>query len=85
LALGLAELEDETPLKQERIRPTGSGRKSALEKLAGLNEAFLQVLEPQKGRLTHLDFGLNRAASLLIHAARFSPKSRHYKKCNKVL
>jgi hypothetical protein len=45
LALGLAELEDETVLKQERIRQSGGGRKSAFEMIAGLDEAFLQVLE----------------------------------------
>lgn len=45
LALGLAELEDETVLEQERIRVPGGGRKSAFETIAGLDEAFLQVLE----------------------------------------
>ena len=45
LALGLAELEDKTALEQERIRQVGGGRKSALETIAGLDEAFLRVLE----------------------------------------
>ena len=45
LALGLAELEDETVLEAERIRQTGGGRKSAFETIAGLDEAFLRVLE----------------------------------------
>jgi hypothetical protein len=45
LALGMAELEDETALKRERIRQVGGGRKSAFETIAGLDEAFLRVLE----------------------------------------
>jgi Rhodopirellula transposase DDE domain len=45
LALGLAELEDETTLEQERIRQVGGGRKSAFETTTGLDEAFLRVLE----------------------------------------
>ena len=45
LALGLAELKDETVLEQERIRQSGGGRKSAFETMAGLDEAFLRVLE----------------------------------------
>jgi hypothetical protein len=34
LALGMAELEDETALKRERIRQVGGGRKSAFETIA---------------------------------------------------
>ena len=45
LALGMAELEDETALERERIRQVGGGRKSAFETIAGLDEAFLRVLE----------------------------------------
>ncbi len=45
LQLGLRELEDETVLRQERIRQTGGGRKSAFETIAGLDEGFLRVLE----------------------------------------
>jgi hypothetical protein len=45
LALGMAELEDETALNGERIRQVGGGRKSAFETIAGLDEAFLRVLE----------------------------------------
>lgn len=45
LALGMAELEDETALAGERIRQVGGGRKSAFETIAGLDEAFLRVLE----------------------------------------
>jgi hypothetical protein len=45
LALGMAELDDETPLEQERIRQVGGGRKSAFETIDGLDEAFLRVLE----------------------------------------
>lgn len=45
LALGMAELDDETALEQERIRQVGGGRKSALETIDGLDEAFLRVLE----------------------------------------
>lgn len=45
LALGLAELEDETALEQERIRQAGGGRKSAFETIAGLESGFLRVLE----------------------------------------
>jgi Rhodopirellula transposase DDE domain len=45
LALGMAELEDETALNGERIRQSGGGRKSAFETIAGLDAAFLRVLE----------------------------------------
>jgi hypothetical protein len=45
LALGLAELEDETALESDRIRQVGGGRKSAFETIEGLDEAFLRVLE----------------------------------------
>jgi hypothetical protein len=45
LALGLSELEDEGKLGQKRIRQPGGGRKSALETITGLDEAFLRVLE----------------------------------------
>jgi hypothetical protein len=45
LALGMVELEDETALKQERIRQVGGGRKSAFETIVGLDEAFLRVLD----------------------------------------
>jgi hypothetical protein len=45
LTLGMTELEDETALEQERIRQVGGGRKSAFETIAGLDEAFLRVLE----------------------------------------
>jgi transcriptional regulator NrdR family protein len=45
LALGTAELEDEAALKRERIRQVGGGRKTAFETIAGLDEAFLRVIE----------------------------------------
>lgn len=45
LALGMAELEDETALSGERIRQVGGGRKSAFETIAGLDEAFVRVLQ----------------------------------------
>ena len=45
LALGMAELDDEITLGQERIRQVGGGRKSAFETIDGLDEAFLRVLE----------------------------------------
>lgn len=45
LALGMVELADETTLEQERIRQVGGGRKSIYETIAGLDEAFLRVLE----------------------------------------
>jgi hypothetical protein len=41
LALGMAELDDETILEQEQIRQVGGGRKSAFETINGLDEAFL--------------------------------------------
>jgi hypothetical protein len=45
LALGMAEVEDETALERDRIRQKGGGRKSAFEMIGGLDEAFLGVLE----------------------------------------
>jgi hypothetical protein len=44
LALGMAELDDETALNQDRIRQVGGGRKTAFETIDGLDEAFLRVL-----------------------------------------
>lgn len=45
LQLGLKELQDETVLNEERIRHSGGGRKRSIEKIAGLEEAFLRVIE----------------------------------------
>jgi hypothetical protein len=45
LKLGLSELKDKARLEKERIREPGGGRKSAFETIAGLDEAFLRVLE----------------------------------------
>jgi hypothetical protein len=45
LQLGFRELQDETTLQQPRIRDTGGGHKSAFETIAGLDDAFLRVLE----------------------------------------
>lgn len=45
LALGMAELKDEAALAGDRIRQVGGGRQSAFETIAGLDEAFLRVLE----------------------------------------
>lgn len=45
LQLGLSELQDETVLNDERMRQRGGGRKSAFESVAGLDEAFLRVIE----------------------------------------
>lgn len=44
IKLGMAELSDETRLKQAGIRQAGGGRKPAFETIAGLDEAFLKVL-----------------------------------------
>lgn len=45
LQLGLQELQGQASLEDERIRQPGGGRKSAFETIAGLDEAFLRVLE----------------------------------------
>lgn len=45
LQLGLSELQSETVLNEERIRRSGGGRKSAFETIAGLDAAFLRVIE----------------------------------------
>lgn len=42
--LGRVELADEEALKLSGIRRSGGGRKSALEKIAGLDAAFLNVI-----------------------------------------
>ena len=42
---GLQEVGDPDALAQRRIRQEGGGRKSSLETIPGLEEAFLQVLE----------------------------------------
>ena len=44
IRLGLRELEDESAMKQTRIRAQGGGRKSFLETVEGLDEVFLEVL-----------------------------------------
>jgi hypothetical protein len=44
MQLGMAELEDEEALKMSGIRRPGGGRKSAIESIAGLDAAFLQVI-----------------------------------------
>jgi hypothetical protein len=45
LQLGLKELQAGTILEKKRIRQPGGGRKSAFAVIAGLDEAFLRVLE----------------------------------------
>lgn len=45
LQLGIKELQNEITLQDERIRQSGGGRKSSFEKIDGLDEAFLRVLE----------------------------------------
>ncbi len=45
LALGLAELEDESALVRKQIRQPGGVRQSAFETIPELDEAFLRVLE----------------------------------------
>jgi hypothetical protein len=42
---GLAELQDEPAMSDERIRQPGGGRKRALDTINGLSEAFLRVVE----------------------------------------
>ena len=44
IRLGLRELEDESAMKQTRIRAKGGGRQSFLETVKGLDEVFLEVL-----------------------------------------
>lgn len=41
---GMRELDDAAALSQQGMRQAGGGRKSAFEKIAGLDEAFLKVL-----------------------------------------
>lgn len=74
LALGIAELKDESALKGERIRQVGGGRKSAFETIAGLDEVFLQVLErhtagsPTAARLKWTNLKRHEIAVLLKEA-----------------
>ena len=42
---GIAELQDEQAMSNERIRQPGGGRKRALDTIDGLSEAFLRVIE----------------------------------------
>lgn len=44
MKLGVSELQDPSALNSPRIRRTGAGRKSAFERIEGLDEAFLRVL-----------------------------------------
>ena len=43
ITLGMAELSDDEALAMKRIRRPGGGRKSCLETMVGLDEAFLKV------------------------------------------
>ncbi len=45
IRLGIAELSDPEAMAEERQRSPGDGRKSAFETIAGLDEAFLRVVE----------------------------------------
>ena len=45
IRLGIRELSELTALKQQGERLAGGGRKSAFETIAGLDEAFLRVIE----------------------------------------
>jgi len=38
-------LQNETVLKEKRVRRSGGGRKAAFEAIAGLDAAFLRVIE----------------------------------------
>lgn len=42
---GIAELDNDQAMSDERIRQPGGGRKRALEQIEGLEEAFFRVLE----------------------------------------
>lgn len=42
---GIEELNSDRPLKDERIRQPGGGRKKAIEDIEGLESAFLRVIE----------------------------------------
>lgn len=71
LQLGMRELEDETTLREERIRQPGGGRKSAFETIDGLDEAFLRVLarhtagSPMDGTLKWTNLKRHQIAQLL--------------------
>jgi hypothetical protein len=45
LRKGITELKQPSLLKSSRIRRPGGGRKKAIETIAGINEAFLGVIE----------------------------------------
>ena len=54
IRFGLSELDDDVAMNQQGIRSKGGGRKSAFETIAGLDEAFLEVLsEHTAGSPTH--------------------------------
>lgn len=42
---GIGELKDPEALEQKRIREEGGGRKSAIETIPGIEEAFMKVIE----------------------------------------
>ena len=42
---GIAELQDEQVLNEQRIRQPGGGRKRVVETMDGLSEAFLRIIE----------------------------------------
>lgn len=44
IRLGLSELDDVVALNQQGIRAKGGGRKSAVETVEGLDEAFIEVI-----------------------------------------
>lgn len=42
---GIGELKDSEALEQKRVREEGGGRKSAIETIPGIEEAFMKVIE----------------------------------------
>ncbi|MDJ0571593.1 MAG: hypothetical protein QNJ53_21460 [Pleurocapsa sp. MO_192.B19] len=44
IRFGIEELDDQSAMKMKGIRRRGGGRKSALEKIPGLDEAFCRVI-----------------------------------------
>ena len=46
IKLGMQELSDDSAMSEPGIRRAGGGRKSALETIAGIDEAFLRIVAP---------------------------------------
>ena len=75
---GIAELQDEQTMSEERIRQPGGGRKRALDSIEGVSDAFLRVIErhtagsPMDESIKWTHLSRQRIAELLLEQEHIS-------------